>query len=122
MVARVTELSAARTQLQADMADDSQRVKALIVRAEDSRLLTEMESMRRAYTELYSLNNQLVGAYNTRAANHEALLAALKEVNLAIQRASNLRVGVAKTKLVTSARAAVKANNMEGLLKVLSGL
>ena len=43
------------------MADDSQRVKALIVRAEDSRLMTDMESTRRAYTELYSLNNQLVG-------------------------------------------------------------
>jgi Bardet-Biedl syndrome 2 protein len=103
------------------MADDSQRVKALIVRAEDSRLMVDMESMRRAYTQLYGLNNQLVGAYNTRASNHEALIAALKEVNLAIQRASNLRLGVAKTKLVTAARAAVKANNMEALLKAIGG-
>ena len=45
--------------LTADMADDSQRIKALIVRAEDSRLMNDMVAMRKAYTELYSLNKVL---------------------------------------------------------------
>ena len=55
------EFNAARIRLAADMADDSQKVKALIVRAEDSRLMVDMDSTRRAYTELFSLNNQLIG-------------------------------------------------------------
>jgi Bardet-Biedl syndrome 2 protein len=57
----VEEFNSARIRLAADMADDSQRVKALIVRAEDSRLMVDMESTRRAYTELFALNNQLIG-------------------------------------------------------------
>ena len=96
-------------------------IQALIVRAEDSRLMGDMDYMRRAYTELYGLNNQLIGGYNTRASNHVSLLAALKEVNLVIQRASNLRVGSAKSRVVNSCRAAVKANNMEALVNIISG-
>jgi hypothetical protein len=41
---QVEEFNSARIRLAADMADDSQRVKALIVRAEDSRLMVDMES------------------------------------------------------------------------------
>jgi Bardet-Biedl syndrome 2 protein len=58
---QVGEFNAARIHLAADMADDSQKVKALVVRAEDSRLMVDMPSTARAYTELYSLNNQLIG-------------------------------------------------------------
>jgi Bardet-Biedl syndrome 2 protein len=101
------------------MADDSQRVKALIVRAEDSRLINEMDTMRRSYTELYSMNNQLIVGYNLRASNHNGLLVALKEVNQMIQRAANLRVGKAKTTVVTDCRAAVKANNMKALFRII---
>ena len=58
---QVEEFNSARIRLAADMADDSQKVKALIVRAEDSRLMVDMDGTRRAYTELFSLNNQLIG-------------------------------------------------------------
>jgi Bardet-Biedl syndrome 2 protein len=115
----VADLNAARNRLSADMADDLQRVKALVVRAEDSRLLNDMVVMRRAYTDLHALNNQLVGGYNIRAANHEGLLAALKEVNQTIQRAANLRVGRAKTSVISECRAAVKANNLSLLFSLV---
>ena len=49
---RVADLNSDRVRLNADMAEDSQRVKALIVRAEDARLMVDMETMRRAYTDL----------------------------------------------------------------------
>jgi Bardet-Biedl syndrome 2 protein len=90
-----------------------------VVRAEDSRLLNDMELMRRAYTDLYSTNNQLVGNYNARANNHETLLAALKEVNVMIQRAAGLRVGRAKNTVITECRAAVKTNNMATIVQVI---
>ena len=63
------------------MADDIQRVKALVVRAEDSRLMNDMQMMRKAYTELFALSDTLIGGYNIRAANHKGLLNGLKEVN-----------------------------------------
>lgn len=94
------------------MADDLQRVKSLVVRAEDSRLLNDMDAMRRAYTDLHALNNQLIGGYNIRSSSHEGLLAALKQVNLMIQRAANLRCGKAKAVVINECRAAVKANNL----------
>lgn len=81
LVGQISEYNSSRNRLQADMADDSQRVKALVVRAEDSRLMVDMESMRRAYTELYGLNCQLIAGYSTRAANHEGLMTCLKQMN-----------------------------------------
>jgi len=116
---RVAEFNALRIRMAADMADDSQRVKALIVRAEDARLMNDMETMCRAYTDLYGLNNQLIGGYNNRASSHEGLLAALKEVNQMIQKAANLRIGAAKTRVITDCRVAVKANNMQSLFRII---
>ncbi len=115
----MAELNALRVRMAADMADDSQKVKALIVRAEDSRLMTDMETMRRAYSDLFAINNSLVGGYNNRAASHEALLAALKEVNQMIQRAANFRVGAAKTRVINDCRQAVKSNNMSSLFRII---
>lgn len=119
MVKRVADCNSMRTNITADMAEDSQRIKALVIRAEDSRLMADMTSMRKAYTELLAMNTQLIGGYNIRASNHEVLLASLKEVNQMIQKAANLRVGSSKTRLVTDCRAAVKSNNMNSLLRIL---
>lgn len=116
---KVNECNSARITLAADMADESQLVKALIVRAEDSRLLADMKTMRKAYTQLYSLNNQLISNYNLRSVNHETLLASLKEVNNMIQKLANLRVGKAKAALISDCRNAVKENDMDSLLLLL---
>ncbi len=81
--------------------------------------MVDMETMRRAYTDLFSLNNQLIVGYNNRASNHEGLLVALKEVNQMIQRAANLRVGNAKTRVINDCRGAVKSNNMSALFRII---
>jgi len=60
--------------LSADMADDSQRIKALVIRAEDSRLMSDMASMRKAYTDLNILNSQLVGSIPFRRPNSSHFL------------------------------------------------
>ena len=103
------------------MAEDVQRVKGLVVRAEDTRLMNDMTTMRRAYTELYAITNTLIGSYNIRAGNHSGLLDALKEVNQMIQRAANMRVGRAKSTVVSKCRAAVKANNLNQLFAIIKG-
>lgn len=106
--------------LTADMADDSQRIKALIVRAEDCRLMNDMSVMRKSYTELFSLNKQLLNGYNIRRNAHEGLVNALKEVNNMIQKAANLRLGKRKTNLISECRMNVKKNQMYNLIKIIS--
>ena len=77
--------------------------------------------MRRAYSELYSQNAGLLGEYNKRANNHEQLLGALKvkEVNQMIQKAARLRVGAPKSRVVFACRAAINANNIHSLFKII---
>lgn len=47
--------------------------------------------MKKRYVELYDLNRDLINEYKIRSNNHSALLARLKAVNQAIQRAGRLR-------------------------------
>jgi Bardet-Biedl syndrome 2 protein len=114
---RVDEYNATRLKLTAEMADQSNAAKTLVIRAEDARILGDVKAMRGAYSELYSLNAELIGEYNKRANNHEQLLAALKEVNHMIQKTARLRVGSAKARVVSECRAAIKANNIHSLFK-----
>jgi Bardet-Biedl syndrome 2 protein len=115
----VNEYNATRINLTADMAEESQRMKALIIRAEDSRLMFDMENMRKAYTELSSMNNQMIMSYNIRQTNHENLLNALKDVNQMIQKASNLRLGKPKSRVVADCRSAVKQNDLQSLFRII---
>ncbi len=119
ILGEVTEFHSTRTKLTADMADSTQRVKALVVRAEDARLLGEMRVMRGIYSELFNLNGELIGEYAKRSNNHQALLASLKKVNVMINRASNLRVGKYKTRVVTESRSAIKKNNFDVLFGIV---
>lgn len=47
--------------------------------------------MKKRYRELFDLNRDLINEYTIRSNNHNALLARLKSVNQAIQRAGRLR-------------------------------
>jgi Bardet-Biedl syndrome 2 protein len=115
----VNECNASRITLTADMAEESQRMKALIIRAEDSRIMLDMETMRRAYTELSTMNSQMIGSYNLRSANHENLLVSLKEVNQMIQKAANLRLGKPKSRVIADCRTAVKQNDLQSLFRII---
>mmetsp|Transcript_16145 Transcript_16145/g.22246 ORF Transcript_16145/g.22246 Transcript_16145/m.22246 type:complete len:133 (+) Transcript_16145:3-401(+) len=101
------------------MADASNRVKGLVIQAEDARILGDMALMRRIYADLYTLNRQLVTEYVKRANNHQALLNSLKEVNHMIQKASNLRMGSAKSRVVSECRNAIKVNNIKSLFQII---
>ncbi|XP_048461695.1 Bardet-Biedl syndrome 2 protein homolog isoform X2 [Rhincodon typus] len=79
--------------LTAEMADHSNLVRSLLVRAEDARLMGDMKSMKKGYTELYDLNRDLINGYKIRCNNHTELLSCLRAVNQAIQRAGRLRDG-----------------------------
>lgn len=75
--------------------------------------------MRRYYSELFTLNNQLLGEYTKRSTNHQALLDALKDVNSMIQLAARLRYGAPKSTVITACRKAIKNNNIHALFYIV---
>lgn len=116
---KVEEFNQTRLRMNADMADSSNLIKQLLIKAEDARILGDMKAMRKYYRQLYDLNRDLVTEHDKRATNHTELLKNLKEVNLMIQRAARLRAGGPKTRVVTACRTAIKFNNMTALFKII---
>ena len=119
LLIKVDEYQAVRQRIVAEMADHSNLIKSLVVRGEDARLLGDMRSVKKCYSELYDLNRDLLTGYNIRSTNHEELLSCLKQVNQIIQRAGKLRVGVYKTQVVNLCRQAIKDNNINVLYKII---
>ncbi|KAF0707675.1 hypothetical protein AaE_013505, partial [Aphanomyces astaci] len=119
LLVRVDDYNSIRLKLTGDMADDSNQLKHLVIRAEDARILHDMASMRSYYAELFTLNNQLLGEYTKRATNHQALLDALKDVNGMIQLAARLRHGQPKSAVILACRKAIKANNIHALFYIV---
>jgi len=119
-VERVGAFNAVRQQLTAAMADQGSLVKSLVVRAEDARLLGDMEGVRDAYAQLRDVNRDLVASYRIRSSNHAELLACLRSVNQHIQLAGRLRVGRAEADLVAACRRALKGNDVPGLLQTIA--
>eukprot|EP00931_Biecheleriopsis_adriatica_P103076 TRINITY_DN77962_c0_g1_i1.p1 TRINITY_DN77962_c0_g1~~TRINITY_DN77962_c0_g1_i1.p1 ORF type:complete len:719 (+),score=177.27 TRINITY_DN77962_c0_g1_i1:174-2330(+) len=116
---RVDEYNAVRMKLTAEMADSANLVKALIVKAEDYRMLSDMQHLKKVFSGLQTTNGDLIAEYNKRANNHQQLLGQLKEVNMMIQKAAKLRVGQAKTRVVAACRQAIKSNNIHGLFRII---
>lgn len=119
VLTKVEDYNATRLKLTADMADSSNLVKALVIKAEDARILGDMKAMRKYYRQLYDLNRDLIVEHEKRATNHRELLEALKEVNQMIQKAARLRCGAPKSKVVAACRNAIKANQMSSLFKII---
>lgn len=118
-MSKVDEHNNVRMKLSGEMADSTQLVKALVIKAEDSRILADMKQMKRMYANLYEVNRELMGEYLKRSNNHNALLSELKDVNNMIQRAANLRMGKAKSSVVAECRKAIKENDATRLFNVI---
>ncbi|XP_067090308.1 Bardet-Biedl syndrome 2 protein homolog [Osmerus mordax] len=115
----VDEFHSVHQKLTAAMADHSNHIRNMLVQAEDARLMGDMKTMKKRYIELYDLNRDLVNEYKIRSNNHNALLARLKAVNQAIQRAGRLRVGKPKNQVIAACRDAIKNNNVNALFKIM---
>ncbi|XP_041965857.1 Bardet-Biedl syndrome 2 protein homolog [Alosa sapidissima] len=115
----VDEFHSVHQKLTAAMADHSNHIRNMLVQAEDARLMGDMRTMKKRFIELYDLNRDLVNEYKIRSNNHNALLACLKSVNQAIQRAGRLRVGKPKNQVISACRDAIKNNNVNALFKIM---
>jgi len=116
---RVDEFNAMRMKMTAEMVDSSNLLKTLVVKAEDYRIINDMNKMKKTYTQLAQINTDLFAEYTKRSMNHQELLLQLKNVNNMIQKAANLRVGAGKARVVTACRTAIKNNNIGELFQIL---
>uniref|UniRef100_A0AAQ5ZDV1 BBSome complex member BBS2 n=1 Tax=Amphiprion ocellaris TaxID=80972 RepID=A0AAQ5ZDV1_AMPOC len=116
---QVDEFHSVHQKLTAAMADHSNYIRNMLVQAEDARLMGDMTTMKKRYRELYDLNRDLINEYKIRSNNHNALLACLKSVNQAIQRAGRLRVGKPKNQVISACRDAIKSNNVNALFRIM---
>ncbi|KAG8510037.1 Bardet-Biedl syndrome 2 protein [Galemys pyrenaicus] len=119
VLVKVDEYHSVHQKLSADMADNSNLIRSLLVRAEDARLMRDMKTMKSRYMELYDLNKDLLNEYKIRCSNHTELLENLKAVNQAIQRAGRLRVGKPKNQVITACRDAIRSNNINTLFRIM---
>ena len=83
-----------------------------VIRAEDARLLDEMDTLCEAYTDLYQLNREILAEYHKREQNHSNLLTSLKQVNEMIQKAASLRRGRPRTQLIAESRYNIIIHNI----------
>jgi Bardet-Biedl syndrome 2 protein len=119
ILARVDEFNEVRMKLTTDMADAATIVKTLLGRAEDARLLGDMNAMKKSYAALYDVDRELLGENAKRISNYEELKLALKEVNTAIQQAGKLRIGPARAQLIADCRNALKENKVNSLMEII---
>ncbi|ELW66176.1 Bardet-Biedl syndrome 2 protein [Tupaia chinensis] len=119
VLVKVDEYHSVHQKLSADMADNSNVIRSLLVRAEDARLMRDMKTMKNRYMELYDLNKDLLNEYKIRCNNHTELLGNLKAVNQAIQRAGRLRVGKPKNQVISACRDAIRSNNINTLFRIM---
>ncbi|EGD73023.1 hypothetical protein PTSG_12207 [Salpingoeca rosetta] len=115
----VSDLHAARQKLSVEIADQSNLAKSLLLRAEDYRMMGNFAMMRGTYLQLGDVNRDLIKAYNIRNSNYDELVRQLKALNQFISRTADLYVGKARTDLIASCRAAIKANDMDQLFNLL---
>ncbi|KAL6039451.1 hypothetical protein STEG23_025156 [Scotinomys teguina] len=119
VLVKVDEYHSVHQKLSADMADNSNLIRSLLVRAEDARLMRDMKTMKSRYMELYDLNKDLLNRYKIRCNNHTELLGNLRAVNQAIQRAGRLRVGKPKNQVINACRDAIRSNNINTLFRIM---
>ncbi|XP_029780712.1 Bardet-Biedl syndrome 2 protein [Suricata suricatta] len=119
VLVKVDEYHSVHQKLSAEMADNSNLIRSLLVRAEDARLMRDMKTMKNRYMELYDLNKDLLNGYKIRCNNHTELLGNLKAVNQAIQRAGRLRVGKPKNQVIAACRDAIRSNNINTLFRIM---
>lgn len=122
LMQRVDELQSLRQRLHAEMADESTYIKNGIVRAEDARVLQDVTNLTAVYSDLTAVNMQLIGEYTKRSNNQAELLAALREVNQIIQRASLVRVGPPQKAVVTACRKAIKSHSIPALFHAITSM
>ncbi|KAF4666001.1 Bardet-Biedl syndrome 2 protein [Perkinsus chesapeaki] len=122
IIAVVDDCSQVRQRMLTEMADLAQSVKQYLVRAEDLRLCDYTKKQREALSGAQQVSRGMIADYTKRRKNHEALLAALRELNLITNSGANLRVGKSQARVITACKQAIRERDAVALIGKLCGL
>uniref|UniRef100_A0A915PUM6 Bardet-Biedl syndrome 2 protein homolog n=1 Tax=Setaria digitata TaxID=48799 RepID=A0A915PUM6_9BILA len=88
---KLHEMYIMRDRLSAAVAERSNSIKEVLVRAEDARTIKQLRLMRNYYQKLHTLNQAILAEHKIRCSNHEELLKLLRNLNKIIEQGSRLR-------------------------------
>ena len=89
-----------RTHFAANISENVNNLKVHIVKAEASMMIDDVSSMLKSYANVQAENGALQGEYLKRQNNHEDMIATLKQLNIMIKQASNLRQGAPSQQVI----------------------
>ncbi|XP_034935482.1 Bardet-Biedl syndrome 2 protein homolog [Chelonus insularis] len=116
---KVKDFKDADIKLQAEVAGISMFLKNILIRIEDSRILNDIDSMKKRFSQLNKLNHDLLRTNEIRLNNFKEFSATLKELNFVIRNASKFRVGRTSMSTVTKCRTAMEEENLSALIQAI---
>ncbi|EJW77367.1 hypothetical protein WUBG_11724, partial [Wuchereria bancrofti] len=116
---KLHEMYIMRDRLSATIAERSNSIKEMLVRAEDARTINQFRLMRKYYQKMHTLNQAMVAEHKIRCNNHEELLKVLRNLNKVIEQGSRLRVGAPASRLISACRNAIVEEHFDMLQKII---
>ncbi|VDN93613.1 unnamed protein product [Brugia pahangi] len=116
---KLHEMYIMRDRLSATIAERSNSIKEMLVRAEDARTINQFRLMSKYYQKMHTLNQAMVAEHKIRCNNHEELLKLLRNLNKIIEQGSRLRVGAPASRLISACRDAIVQEHFDMLQKII---
>uniref|UniRef100_A0A0R3RVV6 Bardet-Biedl syndrome 2 protein homolog n=1 Tax=Elaeophora elaphi TaxID=1147741 RepID=A0A0R3RVV6_9BILA len=116
---KLQEMYIMRDRLSATIAERSNSIKEMLVRAEDARTINQFRLMIKYYQKMHALNQAMIAEHKIRCSNHEELLKLLRNLNKIIEQGSRLRVGAPASRLISACRNAIVEEHFDMLQKII---
>lgn len=119
LIQRIEKLDTIRNQFNINMTEIITFIKDIFVRAEDNRLLDNLQAFKEYFMKINVRNMELLDEFEKRTRTYEELLTDLKKVNAIIQNFANLKVGSYRNKMISVCRECIRTKNYKLLIKVV---
>jgi Bardet-Biedl syndrome 2 protein len=116
----IQRLDNERNQYNINMTEIITFIKDLYVRAEDNRLIDNIQNFKDYFRKINLKNMELLDEFEKRSARFEELINDLKKINEIIMTFSNLKVGRFKNEIVNQCRNCIRKKNYKLLIKIIS--
>ncbi|CAG9533924.1 unnamed protein product [Cercopithifilaria johnstoni] len=116
---KLHEMYIMRDRLSATIAERSNSIKEMLVRAEDARTINQLRLMSKYYQKMHTLNQAMIAEHKIRCNNHEELLKLLRNLNKIIEHGSRLRVGEPASRLIAACRNVIVEEHFDMLQKII---
>lgn len=119
-IEKIKELDKERNQYSINMTEIITFIKDLFVKAEDNRLLDNIQGFKDYFRKINVKNLELLDEFEKRSTIFTELINQLKIVNEIIQIFSNLKVGKFKQEMVNQCRKCIREKKYALLIKIIS--